>query len=119
MPLHRVEALSSYSKPTTKKGLRAFLESIGLYRRYVEKLAQQTATLTPLTAKQVPQRVEWTDEGTLAFNNICQFISNTCSLCIPLPHDKFSLVTDASGNGVGGVLQVLRDNEWQAAVFYS
>ena len=119
VPLHRVQALSSYNRPTTKKGLRAFLGSIGFYRRYVEKLANQTAILTPLTAKQAPQRVEWTDEGMLAFSNICDFISNACALCIPLPSDIFSVVTDASGKGVGGILQVLRDDEWQPAAFYS
>ena len=35
-------------------------------------------------------------------------ISNTCSLCIPLSQDTFSIETDASGLGVGGVLQVAR-----------
>ena len=42
-----------------------------------------------------------------------------CSLCIPLPEDVFSVVTDASGLGVGGVLQVWRDNRWEAAAFFS
>ena len=119
MPLHRVQVLSSYTKPTTKKGLRAFLGSIGFYRRYVEKLADQTATLTPLTSKQALQRVEWTEEGMLAFSNICKFISSACSLCIPLPSDIFSVVTDTSGKGVGGILQVLCDGDWQPAAFYS
>ena len=54
MPTHRVEALSRYSLPTTKKGLRAFLGSIGFYRRYVIQLANQTSVLTPLTTKQAP-----------------------------------------------------------------
>ena len=39
VPSYRVQALSSYTRPTTKKGLRAFLGSIGFYRCYVEKLA--------------------------------------------------------------------------------
>ena len=119
IPSHRVEALQNYNHPTTKKGLRAFLGSIGFYRRYVNKLAEQTAILTPLTAKQAPQQVEWSDEGTLAFHRICHEISNTCALCIPLPTDTLSIVTDASGKGVGGVLQVLQENKWQAAAFYS
>ena len=119
VPSHRVQALASYTRPITKRGLRTFLGSVGFYRRYIQKLANQTSILTPLTSKQAPQRVEWTGEGICAFNTICSFICNTCSLCIPFPHDKFSLVTDASGKGVGGVLQVLRDGEWQAAAFYS
>ena len=63
--------------------------------------------------------MEWTGEGICAFNCICSYISNSCSLCIPLPSDRFSIVTDASGKGVGGVLQVLREDEWQPTAFYS
>ena len=89
MPQHRAQALSRYTRLLMKKGLRVFLGSIGFYRRYVNKLANQTAILTPLTTKQVPQRVEWTEEGKSAFTCICDVISNACSLCIPLPSDSF------------------------------
>jgi len=46
--------------------------------------------------------------------SICSMISVTCSLCIPLPSDVFSIVSDASGLGVGGVLQVWRGEQWEA-----
>jgi len=107
LPEHRVEALSNYTKPTTKRGLRAFLGAISFYRRYVKRLASQTAVLTPLTAKAAPSRLVWT------------VISSSCAMCIPLPSDTFSIVSDASGLGVGGVLQVWRDERWEAAAFFS
>ena len=116
---HRVEALASYSRPITKKDLRAFLGVVGFYRRYVDLLAQHTAILTPLTAKLAPSKIVWTKKGELTFSNTCMYISNTCSLCIPLPQDTFSIVTDESGLGVGGVLQVWRGDHWEAAEFYS
>ena len=119
MPEHRSQALSKYSIPSTKKGLRAFLGSIGFYRRYVGQLANHTSLLTPLTTKQSPHRIVWTEEGKSAFYDICNAISTKCSLCIPLPSDSFSLVTDASGLGIGGVLQVRRQGEWEAAAFFS
>ena len=119
IPEHRVTALASYTKPTTKKGLRAFLGSIGFYRRYVEKLADQTAVLTPLTTKQAPQRVEWTAEGECAFKIICSHFCNVCELHIPLVEDRLSIVTDASGRGIGGVLQVQRQEEWLPAAYFS
>ena len=40
-------------------------------------------------------------------------------LTIPLPEYQMSIITDASGKGIGGVLPVLRDGEWEAAAFYS
>ena len=119
IPQHRVEALAAYTKPCTKKGLRSFLGAVGFYRRYVEQLAEQTAVLTPLTSKLAPSRVVWTEERELAFSTICMHISQACTLCIPLPEDIFSLVTDASGLGIGAVLQVWRDEQWEAAAFYS
>jgi len=61
----------------------------------------------------------WEQEGELAFQTICSIVANTCSLCIPLPSDEFSLVTDASGLGIGGVLQVKREDRWEAAAFFS
>ena len=66
--------------------------------------------------KQAPSKVIWTEEGERAFKHICTTTANLCSLCIPLP---LSLVTDASGLGIGGVLQVQRDGKWEAAVFHS
>jgi len=106
LPSHRAEAFSTYTQPTTKKGLRAFLGAIGFYRRYVQRLASHTAILTPLTSKAAPSKVVWSQEGERAFSTKCTIISQTCSLCIPLPQDNFSVVTDASGLGIGGVLQM-------------
>ena len=119
MPAYRAQALGNYNLPSTKKGLRAFLGSIGFYRRYAEQLASQAAVLTPLMAKQVPHRVEWTEDSKCAFHKICATISTACSLCITLPSDCFSSVTDVSGLGIGGVLQVKRGDQWEAAAFFS
>ena len=119
IPQHRVEALTAYTKPVTKKGLRSFLGTIGFYRRYVKLLAKETAVLSTLTPKLAPSRMVWTRERELAFHNICMCIANSCQLTIPLPEDVLSIVTDASGLGIGGVLQVWREGRWEAAAFYS
>ena len=73
IPSHKVEALGTYSRPQTKRGLRAFIGSVSFYRRYISQLAKHTAILTPMTAKQAPQRLEWTAEGEEAFRCICHF----------------------------------------------
>ena len=119
LPAHRAEALAKYQLPSTKRGLRAFLGSVGFYRRYSKQLAAQTAILTPLTSKQAPPRIVWDERGKRAFHTITCSMSRVCSLCIPLPQDTFSLVTDASGLGIGGVLQVRRHGSWEAAAYFS
>ena len=40
-------------------------------------------------------------------------------LCILVDSDCLSIVTDASGRGIGGVLQVRREDEWQPAAYFS
>jgi len=119
IPDKRAEALLNYTRPTTKKGLRSFLGSVSFYRRYVQLLAKDTALLSPATSKLAPAKVSWTEDMDLAFHRICESVSNACILTIPLPEDTMSIVTDASGSGIGGVLQVLRNGEWEAAAFYS
>ena len=42
-----------------------------------------------------------------------------CTLTIPTPCDVFSVVTDASALGIGGVLQVHRDGEWKPVAYCS
>ena len=106
IPQHRVEALANYTRPTTKKGLRAFLGAIMFYRRYLELMATHMAVLTPLTSKLAPSWIVWTEVCESTLMSICMHISNCSALCIPLPEDKFSVVTDTSGLGIGGVLQV-------------
>ena len=51
LPAHRVQALTDYQRPVTKKGLRACLGLIGFYRRYARQLASQTAILAPHTTR--------------------------------------------------------------------
>ena len=114
---HRVKALTEYNKPATKRELRSFLGAIGFYRRYVDLLAKEMAVLSSLTSKVAPSWVVWPQEHELAFTNICLCISSTCKLTIPLPEDVMSIVTDASGLGIGGVLQVKREGWWEAAAF--
>jgi len=119
IPERRVEAIRSYRKPRIKKQLRAFLVVVSFYRSYVDMLAREMATLTPVTSKAAPNTVAWTSEMDQAFSNICGMVSMSSELVIPDPEDVLSLVTDASGKGLGAVLQVQRDGEWKAAAFYS
>ena len=40
-------------------------------------------------------------------------------MLVSLQYLSMSIVTDASGSGIGGVLQVKRETGWEAAAFYS
>ena len=119
IPEDRARAIGEYRRPITKKGMRSFVGAVGFYRKYVEMLAKETAVLSPATSKSAPNRIQWTEEMVSAFNSIRHTIAHACSLTIPLVSDKISIVTDASGRGIGGVLQVERSDNWEAAAFFS
>ena len=119
IPKARIQALRTYVKPVTKRGLRSFLGAISFYRKFAKDLAMHTAKLTPSTSKSAPPKVEWTDSMDDAFSAIRELMCTNTKLVVPLPSDTFSIVSDASGLGIGGVLQVRRDGEWTAAAYYS
>ena len=54
--------------------------------------------------------VLWTPARLDAFNCISKSMYHHTQLTIPLPTDTFTLHTDASGIGVGAVLNVVRDH---------
>ena len=54
-----------------------------------------------------------------AFQNICNSIAYTCKLTIPLKDDTMSMVTDASGKGIGAILQVSGKGKLEAVAFFS
>ena len=119
IPERRVKAMREYIRPESNKGLRTFLGVVSFYRRYIDMLAKHTAALSPATVKSEPSVVIWMEERSQAFQTICKLVCDSCALEIPLPQDEFSLVTDASGFGLGAVLQVKRKDGWAAAAFYS
>ena len=119
IPESRVKPLRNYIRLRSKKGLRTFLGMVSFYRQYINMLAEHMAALSPATAKSEPSVVVWMEERSKAFHAICKLVCDSCALEIPLPQDEFSLVTDASGFGLGAVLQVKRKEGWTAAAFYS
>ncbi len=70
VPNDRVTALAEWPKPITKRQLKRFLGTVGFYRKFVQDFAASAALLTPLTGKGSPDRLVWTSEGELAFNNL-------------------------------------------------
>ena len=119
IPKARIQSLREYVKPVTKRGLRAFLGAVSFYRKFARDLAKHTAILTPATSKSAPPKVTWTDSMDDAFHSIRELMCSCTKLIVPLPSDRFSIIIDVSGLGIGGVLQVEREGEWLAAAYYS
>ena len=62
----KLDAVSSFPKPETKKEL-CFLGLTGYYRRFIKDFASTVAPLSDLTHKNAPSNVEWTPAYEKAF----------------------------------------------------
>ncbi len=57
VPDHRITAMKIFIKPKSKRDLRAFLGSIGYYRKLINDFAQYSSMLTPATSSKAPGRL--------------------------------------------------------------
>ncbi len=119
VPEHRVHAMAEFRQPTTKKDLRAFLGSIGYYRKFIPRFSDHSALLTPATSGTAPGKVVWSQEMLDAFQSLRKSLCNHCVLTVPSVSDTFQLHTDASGVGVGAVLNVIREDVEHPVAFFS
>ena len=119
VPEARVKAMAEFRQPVTKKDVRAFLGTTGYYRKFIPGYGAVAAPLTLATRKVEPDTVIWTSDRVEAFQSLRKLIVDVCTLTIPLPDDQYRLQTDASMEGVGAVLSVVRDGVEKPTAFFS
>ena len=103
----------------TKKNMRAFLGSVGYYRKFIPHLSRYSSVLTPATCRDAPGKVMWTPKMLEAFSHLRSVLCAVCVLNVPGPEDIFVLQTDASAGGVDAVLNVVRDDKVLPVAFFS
>ena len=93
----------------TKKDLRAFLGTASYYRRFIPDFAGTAGPLFNALKKVAPTSLVWDNIMT---NSFTYLISTLCSfnmLWLPRKNDHFTLHMDASLQGLGAELSVIRD----------
>ncbi len=119
VPELRIKAMSEFLLPRTKKQLRSFLGSMSYYRKFVDGYAKLSSTLSPAVSLRAPQQVIWTEEMMANFCKLKDSLCNHVVLTIPGPEDELVLYTDASGDGIGGCLHVIRSDGENPVAFFS
>ena len=77
VPEARVTAIKEYRRPVTKRDLKAFLGTVGYYRRFVPGFAGRAGSLFTALKKGSPDRLCWSDDK-------CQMHTSIClTLCVP------------------------------------
>lgn len=109
MEQSKVEAVTAFPVPRTKKDVRSFLGLTGYYRKFIPQYATIASALTDLTRKNGPNCVVWTAECDLAFRKLKELLCSAPVLYAPNYEKEFILQTDASESGVGAVLSQTDD----------
>ncbi|GJR91792.1 putative mitochondrial protein [Tanacetum coccineum] len=84
------------------KAIEGFLGLAGYYRNFVKGYA---AIAQPLTSVLKKNAFKWSEEATLAFKELQQAMVQSPVLTLPNFEEDFIIKTDASGFGVGALLQ--------------
>ena len=98
----KVRAIQTMEPPTTVKGIRSFLGTVGYYRNFQPTFSAIARPLTRLTKKNV--HFSWSEEAQEAFEVLKQKLTEAPILAYPDVTRPYTLYTDASDYAIGGIL---------------
>ena len=95
--------VKNWKLPQDRKGVKTFLGFTSYYRSFVENYSVIAKPLTELTSEKVP--FIWTGKCTEVFEKLCDQLIQSPILSLPREAQYFTLSTDASGFGIGAILE--------------
>ncbi|XP_070665927.1 uncharacterized protein [Malus domestica] len=98
----KIQAIIDWPIPKNVKELRGFLGLSGYYRKFIPGYSKVCQPLYQLTKK---DGFIWSPEATAAFQALKRTMTSPQLLALPNFSIPFTLECDASGNGIGAVLQ--------------
>ncbi|XP_068504911.1 uncharacterized protein [Syngnathus scovelli] len=115
----KVEAVTSWPVPETRKRLQQFLGFANFYRRFIRGYSTAAAPLTALTSPASPYK--WTERAEQAFQELKRRFTSAPILRVPDPDRQFVVEVDASNVGVGAVLsqRSRQDDRLHPCAFFS
>ncbi|CAI7861436.1 unnamed protein product [Closterium sp. NIES-53] len=98
----KVEVLDRLREPKDKSGLRAMLGFLSYYRRFVPKFSKRAAVLNGLLRED--KAWEWGEAQKGALQDLMAAVKTATVLKLPAADHPFTLYTDWSSQGMGGIL---------------
>ncbi|TYK06676.1 pol protein [Cucumis melo var. makuwa] len=98
----KIEAITSWPRPSIVSKIRSFLSLAGYYKRFVEDFSRIASPLTRLTRKRTP--FIWSPSCESSFQKLKQKLVSAPVLIVPDGSGSFVIYSDASKKGFGCVL---------------
>jgi len=99
-----IEAILRMQTPTSRSEVKTLLGFVGHHRSFIPAYAEMTACLCDLTAEGPRNSFKWETCHEKAFSSIKKAMSSFPVLALPQLSEPFILYSDASLNGIGGVV---------------
>lgn len=118
----KIEAISNFPKPETVEELRRFLGMLNFYRSHIPNAVKHQSILNSYlhnSKKKDKTRIEWTTNAEDAFLQCKQDLQKAVTLSYPCDDVPYALMSDASNNCVGAVLQQRENNSWKPIGYFS
>jgi hypothetical protein len=100
----RVEQLRRIAKPKSVRELRSALGAFSYVQRWLPGLSELAKPLYEATAGKAYSRLKWSQDMSIAFEEIKKQIADATALAIPDMDKEFVLVTDCSNIAAGALL---------------
>ena len=101
--MEKIKIIQQWPQPTTILDVRWFHGLASYYRRYIRGFSSIAEPLLRLLDKDA--EFNWTSQYDKAFRQLKEFLTNAPVLICPSFDKEFQLTTDASGYGLGAVLE--------------
>lgn len=100
---YKIGAILHFPVPMSVTQLRQFLGMVGWFRRFIPHFASIAKPLTDLL-KGSPRRIVWNDKAEQSFTELKNLLTSAPILKLPDYSQPFTVRSDASDVGAGGIL---------------
>ncbi|GBG71528.1 hypothetical protein CBR_g8946 [Chara braunii] len=113
----KIQAIVDWPEPRSTTDVRSFMGLAGYYQRFVESYSKVAAPLSRLQSPKVP--FEFNDAARGAFTTLKAAMQAAPALRIYDPTLPTQVTTDASGYGIGAVLEQCHEDGWHPVEYFS
>lgn len=113
----KTQAVQEFPVPESVLQVQQFLGLAGFFRRFIPRFSVEAAPLFTLLTKD--SKFEWKSDQANAFEKLKKALSDRPLLVLFDPNCELELHTDASQEGLAGILLMQTDEGWQPVSYYS